>query len=80
MRAVFRKDLRIFVRDRWALLFTVLVPMLVVTIIAEALFHSDSGRLYASPPVNGPTQGVTVDAWLVGPLRAQMAALGVAAH
>jgi len=44
------------------------------------VFHSDSGRLYASPPVNGPAQGVTVDAWLVGPLRAQMAALGVAAH
>ena len=52
MRAVFRKDLRIFVRDRWALLFTVAVPMLVVTIIAEALFHSDSGPRLLVPVVN----------------------------
>jgi ABC-2 type transport system permease protein len=52
MRAVFRKDLRIFVRDRWALLFAVLVPMLVVTIIAEALFHSDGGPRVLVPVVN----------------------------
>jgi len=52
MRAVFRKDLRIFLRDRWAVLFTVLVPMLVVTIIAEALFHSDSGPHLLVPVVN----------------------------
>jgi ABC-type Na+ efflux pump permease subunit len=52
MLAVFRKDLRIFVRDRWALLFAVLVPVLVVTIIAEALFHSDGGPRLLVPVVN----------------------------
>jgi ABC-type multidrug transport system permease subunit len=52
MLAVFRKDLRIFVRDRWALLFSVLVPVVVVTIIAEALFHSDSGPKLLVPVVN----------------------------
>src|SRR2546422_8990017 len=52
MLAVFRKDLRIFVRDRWALLFAVAVPMLVVTIIAEALFHSGSGPRLLVPVVN----------------------------
>ncbi len=52
MLAVFRKDMRIFVRDRWALLFTVLVPVLVVSIIAEALFHSDSGPRLLVPVVN----------------------------
>jgi ABC-2 type transport system permease protein len=50
--AVFRKDLRIFVRDRWALLFAMLVPVLVVTIIAEALFHSDDGPRLTVPVVN----------------------------
>jgi len=44
------------------------------------VFRSDSGRLYASPPVSGPAQGVTVDAWLAGPLRTQMAALDLTAH
>ena len=52
MLAVFRKDLRIFMRDRWALLFAVLVPVLVVTIIAEALFHSDGGPRLLVPVVN----------------------------
>src|SRR5213594_5025589 len=52
MLAVFRKDLRIFVRDRWALVFAVLVPVLVVTIIAEALFKSDGGPHLLVPVVN----------------------------
>jgi len=52
MLAVFCKDLRIFVRDRWAVLFAVLVPVLVVTIIAEALFHSDGGPRLLVPVVN----------------------------
>jgi len=52
MLAVLRKDLRIFVRDRWALIFSVLVPIVVVTIIAEALFHSDSGPRPLVPVVN----------------------------
>src|SRR5439155_27341713 len=52
MLAVFRKDLRIFVRDRWALVFAVLVPVLVVTSVAGALFKSDSGPRLLVPVVN----------------------------
>jgi hypothetical protein len=37
MLAVFRKDLRVFLRDRWALAFSVVMPILVITIIAQAL-------------------------------------------
>jgi len=37
MLAVFRKDLRVFVRDRWALAFSVVMPILVITVIAQAL-------------------------------------------
>jgi ABC-type transport system involved in cytochrome c biogenesis permease component len=36
MWAVFRKDLRLFLRDRSALLFSLVMPILVITIIAEA--------------------------------------------
>jgi ABC-type multidrug transport system permease subunit len=50
--AVFRKDLRIFLRDRWAVLFAIAVPILIVTIIAEALFHSGSGPRLLVPLVN----------------------------
>jgi len=50
--AIFKKDLRIFVRDRWAVLFSVLVPIVVVTIIAEALFHADTGPQLLVPVVN----------------------------
>ncbi len=52
MFAIFKKDLRIFIRDRWAVLFSVLVPIIVVTIIAEALFHSDTGPQLLVPVVN----------------------------
>ncbi len=52
MFAIFKKDLRVFVRDRWAVLFSVLVPIVVVTIIAEALFHGDSGPQLLVPVVN----------------------------
>ena len=52
MFAIFKKDLRIFVRDRWAVLFSVLVPIVVVTIIATALFHSDTGPQLMVPVVN----------------------------
>ena len=38
-----------------------------------AIFASDGGRLYASRRLNG--HGTTVDAYLVGPLRAQMQAV-----
>ena len=43
MLAVFRKDLRIFLRDRDALVFSLLMPILVITVLAERLFHDDDG-------------------------------------
>ncbi len=52
MLTVFRKDLRLFLRDRWAVVFSVLVPIVVVSIIATALFHSDSGPRLLVPVVN----------------------------
>ncbi len=39
-----------------------------------SIFHSDGGRLYASARVNGSGQGTTLDAYLVGQLRAQIRA------
>ena len=41
MWAVFRKDLRIFFRDRSALLFSLVMPVVVITVIAQGLFHDD---------------------------------------
>jgi|RhiMethySRZTD1v2_1073278.scaffolds.fasta_scaffold33995_7 ABC-2 type transport system permease protein len=52
MLAVFRKDLRLFFRDRSALLLSLLMPILVVTVIAQALFHDDSGPKLLVPVVN----------------------------
>src|SRR5215813_8430681 len=52
MIAVFLKDLKLIVRDRWAALFSVLVPIVVITIIAEALFHSDGGPRLLIPAVD----------------------------
>ena len=52
MVAVFLKDLRIIFRDRWALLFFILVPIVVISIIASALFHSDEGPKLTVPIVN----------------------------
>src|SRR2546422_2534856 len=52
MLAVFKKDLRLFLRDRSALVFSVLMPILVITVIAEALFHDDSGPKLLVPVVN----------------------------
>ena len=52
MFAVFLKDLRIIARDRFAVVFSLLVPIVVITIIAEALFHSDSGPQLLIPVVN----------------------------
>jgi ABC-type multidrug transport system permease subunit len=60
MVAVFLKDLRIILRDRWALLFFVLVPIVVISIIATALFDSDEGPKLTVPVVNedqGPVAG-----------------------
>ena len=52
MVAVFLKDLRIILRDRWALLFFILVPIVVISIIASALFDSDEGPKLMVPVVN----------------------------
>jgi ABC-2 type transport system permease protein len=52
MLAVFRKDLRIFLRDRSALLFSLLMPILVITVIAEGLFHDEGGPKLVVPVVN----------------------------
>ena len=52
MLAVFRKDLRLLLRDRSAVVFTVLMPVLVITVIAQALFHDDSGPKLLVPVVN----------------------------
>ena len=60
MLAVFRKDLRIFLRDRSALVFSLLMPILVITVIAEGLFHGDGGPKLLVPVVNedgGPVAG-----------------------
>ena len=51
MLAVFRKDLRIFLRDRSAFVFSLLMPILVITVIAEGLFHGDGPQLLV-PVVN----------------------------
>jgi ABC-2 type transport system permease protein len=37
MLAVFRKDLRVFLRDRWALAFSGIMPIVVITVIAQGL-------------------------------------------
>lgn len=52
MVAVFLKDLRIIFRDRWAILFSLLVPIVVISIIALALFDSDEGPRLTVPVVN----------------------------
>lgn len=60
MLAVFRKDLRLFLRDRSALLFSLLMPIFVITVIAEGLFHGDGGPKLLIPVVNedgGPVAG-----------------------
>jgi ABC-type transport system involved in cytochrome c biogenesis permease component len=41
MWSVFRKDLRIFLRDRSALVFSLLMPIFVITVIAQGLFWDD---------------------------------------
>ena len=53
MLAVFRKDLRIFLRDRSALVFSLVMPILVITVIASGLFHdSEEGPQLLVPIVN----------------------------
>jgi len=54
MWSVFRKDLRIFFRDRSALLMSLVMPIMVITVIAEGLVHDDKddGRRLMVPVVN----------------------------
>jgi ABC-type multidrug transport system permease subunit len=63
MVAVFIKDLRIIFRDRWALLFFILVPIVVISIIASALFDSDEGPKLMIPVVN-EDQGPVANAFI----------------
>ncbi len=63
MVAVFLKDLRIILRDRWALLFFILVPIVVISIIASALFDSDEGPKLTIPIVN-EDQGPVANAFI----------------
>jgi ABC-type multidrug transport system permease subunit len=63
MVAVFLKDLRLIFRDRWALLFFVLVPIVVISIIASALFDSDEGPKLMIPVVN-EDQGPVANAFI----------------
>ncbi len=63
MVAVFLKDLRIILRDRWALLFFILVPIVVISIIAAALFDSDEGPKLLVPVVN-EDQGPVANAFI----------------
>src|SRR5262249_18892869 len=53
MWSVFRKDLRAFFRDRSALVLSLVMPIVVITVIASGLFHDseDSPRLLV-PVVN----------------------------
>jgi ABC-2 type transport system permease protein len=64
MLSVFRKDLRIFLRDRSALVFSLLMPILVITVIAEGLFFDQKdGPQLLVPVVNedgGPVAGTFV--------------------
>ncbi len=64
MLSVFRKDLRIFLRDRTALVFSIVMPLLVITVIAEGLFHGkEDGPQLLVPVVNddhGPVAGTFI--------------------
>jgi ABC-2 type transport system permease protein len=62
--AITWKDLRLIARDRAAILFLVLVPFVVVTVLAESLAGSDTGSLLL-PIVNedqGPVAAVLIQA------------------
>jgi len=63
MVAVFLKDLKLIFRDRWALLFFILVPIVVISIIASALFDSDEGPKLMIPIVN-EDQGPVANAFI----------------
>ena len=63
MRAIFWKDIRLILRDRSAFVFALVVPIAVISIIAGALFHSDTGPRLLVPVVNedgGPVAGTFI--------------------
>lgn len=64
MLAVFRKDLRIFLRDRSALVFSLLMPILVITVIAQGLFHDDEDGPKLEVPVVNEDQGPVAKTFL----------------
>src|SRR5215813_1796905 len=52
MVAVFLKDLLMIRRDRTGLFISLIVPILVISLIAEALFHNDEGPKMTVPVVD----------------------------
>src|SRR5689334_10964442 len=44
MTAMLLKDLRLILRDRWAVLLAMLVPIAVISLIAAALLGDDGGK------------------------------------
>jgi len=59
------KDLRLLLRDRGALLFTLLIPVLVVTIVAASLHGTDASVSIQLPVVDedrGPVAGALIEA------------------
>ena len=57
MWAIFRKDLRVFFRDRTALVFSLLMPILVITVIASGLFHHQEDGMRLHVPVVDEDRG-----------------------
>jgi len=63
--AIVRKDLWLLSRDRGALLFTLIVPVVVVTIVAGSLHGTDVSESVRLPIVDedeGPVAGVLIEA------------------
>src|SRR5262245_26399511 len=52
MLAVLKKDLRLFLRDRSALVFAVLMPVFVITVVAQALARDAGAPRPLVPVVN----------------------------
>ena len=62
MLAVFRKDLRLFFRDRFALVFSLLMPIFVITVIAEPTVMTVTGVLTSSGVNDAPSARQTIEA------------------
>jgi ABC-2 type transport system permease protein len=60
MAAVFWKDLQIFLRDRSGLVFSLVMPLVVIAVIAQGILRPDEGPRLVVPIVNedgGPVAG-----------------------